>query len=90
MPFHYRRLRFLSLSAPPLRLAPRVGVVRRGQIHRIPCAKVVFTVLASMPIDWTHPLTYVCGGRVLEWPCAGVTCRVRQSVDLRKQSLDQS
>lgn len=46
-------------------------------------AKVVFAVLASIPIEWTHTLTYVCSGRVLEWPCAGVAGRARHAVQGR-------
>lgn len=42
-------------------------------------AKVVFAVLATIPIEWTHPLTYVCGGRILERPSAGVAGRARHA-----------
>ena len=46
-------------------------------------AKVVFAILASIPIEWTHTLTYVCSGRVLERPCTGVAGRARHAVQGR-------
>jgi hypothetical protein len=47
------------------------------------CAKVVFAVLAPIPIEWAHTLTCVCSGRVLERPCAGMTGRARHAVQGR-------
>ena len=53
-------------------------------------AKVVFAVLASIPIKWTHPLAHVCGGCVLERPCAGVAARARHSVQCHPAPTFQS